>query len=220
MTVADEDVIVLGGDAIIIQEYHHHERGPFSTSAAAMTELDHLVPVPPPPPPPPPSNNKDKLSKVVHVVAAFECLLHEMSRSVNDYDILVNKLEDPEWRQLFNNLTPAEYGMIVSRVSNQFDQPRVAALLAPFIKGERGGGGRGEDSAYFGLFTCTFAASAVRNATEWNRSTVAQHLLPLCVDLPMNYHLIRNELNEWDQVVTESDFQQALLNIVNANATQ
>ena len=83
------------------------------------------------------------------------------------------------------------------QVNVEFDQPRVAELLAPHINGGSN-------------FNCQFAAAAVRSTSEWNRATMAQRLLPFCIDLSVNHHLIENELHEWDRVVTRRDFEAAI----------
>jgi hypothetical protein len=142
-------------------------------------ELSALVPLPPPP--------------------SLDRLIREMSSAIDDYELLVRRLLESEWRQFFANVSAEEYGKIVSSISNTFDQPRFAALLSPHVNNGSG-------------LTCTYAASAVRNSTEWNRSAVARRLLPLCVNIATGYGLIRNELNEWDQTVTENDFQNAIRN--------
>jgi hypothetical protein len=77
------------------------------------------------------------------------------------------------------------------------DQPTAAELLVPHVNG-------GDH------FTCRYAAAATRYAKEWNRSTMAQRLLPLCVDVAEEHDLIRQELNEWERTVTARDFEDAI----------
>ena len=166
MTTAGADVIVLGGDAVV--------------ELSGSGSLADLIPVPPP--------SEDMLP------VSMERLFRDMSRSIDDYGILTNKLSDPAWRQLIASLSTDDYGRIISRLSNPFDQPRVATLLAPHLA----------------VFSCAHAAAAVRNSSEWNRSAVAQWLLPHCVDIATDHELIRNELNEWDRTVTANDFQAAI----------
>lgn len=120
-----------------------------------------------------------------------------MSVSVSDFDILSDRLDRLEWRTFFMELSPDEYGIIIQQVRDQHDQPRVAALLAPYVNGGNN-------------YTCEFAAAAVRNACEWNRAPIAQRLLPMCVDITTDYGLLRDELSEWDRTVTENDFQAAI----------
>lgn len=78
-----------------------------------------------------------------------------------------------------------------------FDQPRVAAMLASHVNGG--------DS-----FTCRYCLSAVQNAAEWNRTAMVQKLLPLCVDIQFGFTMIQAELSPWEQTVTDRDFQRAL----------
>jgi hypothetical protein len=162
---APQEVIVLGGDAIIVDE---------------QGDLSDLIPVAPPRSSPP----------------SLENLMLEMVFSVNDYDIISARLRDPEWVPVFQAMSPQDLGMIIAHVNVDFDQPKVATLLAQNINGGR-------------YFTCHYAAEAVKNTAEWNRSTMATRLIPMCVDISTHHALIRSELNEWERTVTARDFQDA-----------
>jgi hypothetical protein len=162
---APQEVIVLGGDAIIVDE---------------QGDLSDLIPIAPPRASPP----------------SVENLILDMVFSVNDYDILSARLRDPAWLPIFQAVSPQDLGMIIAHVNVDFDQPKVAALLAQHING----------GSYF---TCHYAAEAVKNTAEWNRSTMATRLIPMCVDISTHHALIRSELNEWERTVTARDFQDA-----------
>jgi len=125
-------------------------------------------------------------------------LLQAMRDCVNGHDLIERRLCNPEWVEFFGELSVAEYGTVVAQVSGDFDQTRVAALLAPFVNG-------GGDN-----FTCRYAAEAVRNASEWNRSNMAQRLVPLCCDIADHHQLVRSQLNEWEQLVASRDFEDAI----------
>lgn len=79
-----------------------------------------------------------------------------------------------------------------------FDQPRVAAMLAPRMNQGNGG------------FTCAYCRSAIQNAAQWNRIAMVQKLLPLCVDIQTGFPMLQEELTQWELTVTSQDFQQVL----------
>ena len=107
--------------------------------------------------------------------------------SVEDYDIISTKLQDPGWAALFSRISAPDFGSIISHVNVDHDQPRVAALLAPAVNG--------------GNFTSEYCAAAVKSTALWNRLTLLERLVPYCVDLRENNRLIRSELSEWDQII-------------------
>jgi hypothetical protein len=119
-----------------------------------------------------------------------------LTASVNDYDIISARLTSPDWVQhVFQIISLPDLGRIIAHVHvGYFDQPRVAALLAKHIRN----------------FTCHYAAHAVKNSSDWNRSTMAETLIPLCLDISQNHALIRAELNEWELTVTDRDFENAI----------
>lgn len=139
--------------------------------------LADLIPVPPP------TQNE----------VSLESLVREMASSVNDYDIIARHLREPSWKQFLQNLSPDDFGTIISYVNVDFEQPRVAVLLANDMR-----------------LSGAHLISALRNTSHWNRAHMVQRLLPFCVDLNTSYNLIQQELNEWEQTVTTSDFEIAL----------
>ena len=174
MTIADPTIMVLGGRTVVHEE-----------SEDSIERLADLEPIPPP------ACQGNQTEGV-----SLDTLLFEMAQSINDYDILTAKLDMAAWRNLFAGMSPDEYGSVILRVSDEFDQPRVAALLAPYLNQ--------------GTFTCQYAAAAVRCSVPWNRACVAQRLLPMCRDVASGQDLIQKELSEWDRTVTEEDFQKAI----------
>lgn len=142
---------------------------------SSSTRLQDLVPLAPP-----------------TGVVSLGSLLMEMRSSLNEYDLLTNKLDDISWIDLFEALSAEDYGKVISFVSIDMDQPKVALLLASYLKN--------------GL-TCEYAAAAIRNASPQHRATLTKKLLKQVKD--DDFDLIRIELNEWEQTVTSSAFEAA-----------
>jgi hypothetical protein len=90
---------------------------------------------------------------------------------------------------------PDGYGNILAHVNLDIDQPRVAAVLANHL-GPR--------------FTCQFVKAAAQNAAEWNRATTVQRLIPYCVDITTNQHIVLDVLSDWEQTILRHDFERAL----------
>jgi len=169
---APQEVIVLGGEAILVDQ-----------------EGDSVAFERPPPVAPHSSHHRTPPS--------LANLMREMVFSVNDYDVIAARLRDPEWVPLFQAMSAQEFGSIIAHVNIDFDQPRVATLMAQHINAGR-------------YFTCHYAAQAVKNTSEWNRSTMASELIPLCADIATHHALIRAKLNEWELIVTGRDFEDAI----------
>lgn len=141
-------------------------------------DFDNLVPLQAPP------KSAPSLSR----------LLEEMVSSVNDYSLISERLTQSEWKVVFENLQPSDYGSIVAHVNNDVDQPRVAALVAESIA----------------RFTCSHCVQALCNTADWNRTTVVIKLVPLCVDLQSQKDTILAELSPWEMTVTAQDFERAV----------
>ena len=169
-TFVDSNVVVLGGDAILLPE---EDPDTFDYSS--------ISPLRPPP----------------AYAPSLVNLSEEMLTSVEDYDIIQNKLQDYGWKSLFAQISPDDFGAIIGHVNMDFDQPRVAVLLAPVVNG-------GDN------FSCEYCAAAVRCTSEWNRSTIVERLVPHCIDLAFNKHLIQSELSEWDQLITDRCITECL----------
>ena len=122
-------------------------------------------------------------------------LFKEMNDSVADLDIVRRRIADPAWKSVMQGITPSNYGKMIKLVDLDFDQPKVALAVALQIPN----------------FTCEYTVAAVKGASEWNRSTIVEKLIPLNKDLAANKDIILLELSDWDQTVTERAFQKALL---------
>jgi Arrestin (or S-antigen), N-terminal domain len=171
--IGSPSVIVLGGDAVLPH---------WKPTRHAATSLARLTPMASP-----------ELTDTISVPA----LLSLMRSSLNDYDLIQEKICEPAWIDLFHQISADEYASIVGHV-HAFDQTRVAVLLAPFVNRSEQG------------FTCAYAAAAIRLAAEDHRAHMAQTLIPLCTDVSDHHDLIMSELNGWEQVVTEGILVQAL----------
>ena len=228
---AISDVIVLGGDAIIQQQQQSSRRGLFhrrrpivspprqpqtqthssnananqaannnstvhvvdtrgsttTTATTTNTNLSSLVPLSAP-------------TKHFENAISIPALLSSMRSSmVDDYEYIQSKLCEPVWVEVFHNMSSNDYGSVVANV-HEFDQPRVALLLAPFINHQHGG------------CNCEYAASAVRHTSHHHRAITAQKLIPWCTDIRTNHTVILDELNGWEQTITESVLAEAMRN--------
>jgi Arrestin (or S-antigen), N-terminal domain len=166
-------VIVLGGDAVLPN---------WKPTRHAATSLTRLTPLASP-----------ELTDAISVPA----LLSLMRSSLNDFDLIQEKICEPAWIDLFHQICADEYASIVGHV-HAFDQTRVAVLLAPFVNRAAQG------------FTCAYAAAAIRRAADDHRAHMAQTLIPLCTDVSEHHDRIMSELNGWEQVVTEGILVEAL----------
>eukprot|EP00977_Amphora_coffeiformis_P016705 scaffold5237_cov179-Amphora_coffeaeformis.AAC.18 len=167
---ATDNVMYLGDDAVLVVSDHDNN--------------DHFEAN---------FSGRAPLSALEHSPVSLDTLRREMMASINDYDIILRHLQDSAWRQLLDNLSPDNFGSLLACVNVDFDQPRVAYLLAS---------GRPN-------LTCEHVAAAVRNTAEWNRTGMVKKLLPRCADVIRNDFLIRNELNDWERTVCEVDFARA-----------
>ena len=125
-------------------------------------------------------------------------LLEEMDAAVNVLQVFLIKEHNPVWVERFQELSSAEFGAIISHASMEY-QCRVATTLATHVS--RGG-----------TFTCAYCAAAVNHTSEYFRSNMVEALLPFCVDLVSNHHLITNSLSDWEQVLTVRAIEDAIRN--------
>lgn len=137
-------------------------------------------------------------SEYVSSIPSFQSLLDEMLVSVDDFDIVCAKLENPEWVQIIYQLTPEEFGTMIAHVNLDHDQPKVATVVA------------GQISLESSSFTVAHITSALRNAADWVRTCLVQQLLPFCSDLAESYDKMVGELTEWELVVLARDIETAL----------
>ena len=92
------------------------------------------------------------------------------------------------WRPLLESLSPADFGTIVGQVNLEFDQPKVAELLAKQLRGG---------------VTAAHIIEANRKAAENQPPSIIAKLAPLCVDLHDNVDAIEAGLNQWDKVLSK-----------------
>ena len=137
---------------------------------------------------------------------SVEALLLELLYSVDDYEIIRTKLQDPSagtdttssnnntlWKSVLAAITPGEFGSILQHVNRDTDQPSVAVLLAT-------------KAIEQGRFTCDYGRAAVSNSAEWNCQAMVTLILPHCVDARNNCGKIREILSEWDKIITQEIF--------------
>ena len=125
---------------------------------------------------------------------SLERLLQELNGSIHDYEVVVTKIRDPGYKELFTMLTPDEYRRIIGHVSMSY-QVQVALLLAKQL---------------VRTFTCAHCVGALQKTSEYFRSNMVETLLPYCFDLQTNYLAIKAQLNDWEELITASAFEAAL----------
>lgn len=91
VATAPAEAIVLGGTATT---YVSND-----TMEASSTDFGEVIPLPPP------------------QVPSLAGLLEEMTASVNDIDIISSKLNNADWRPIFSEMSPADYGSVIAHVS-------------------------------------------------------------------------------------------------------
>jgi hypothetical protein len=122
-----------------------------------------------------------------------ENLIKDLKDSVKDLDFVQTRINDKAWMTVFASLTPEDYGQVVRHVDLDFDQPKVAEVVASVISN----------------FSCKHVVAAINNCPEWNKASVIQKLLPYTKDLKENQESILVQLSEWDKTVTKSAFAKA-----------
>jgi hypothetical protein len=125
-------------------------------------------------------------------------LLRGLDASVQDLAYIQECVKDTEWKDtVLTGLSAAQYGRIVGAVGSEFDQPAVATALAEIIV----------------PFTCAHVVTALSQCATWSRAAITERLLPYCTDLSSsttNQGLIKTQLNEWEQMLTQPAFDTAL----------
>lgn len=121
-------------------------------------------------------------------------LLQDMEHCISGEDILMKRIVDPSWHHMFESLRPDDYNKILRGVKSDFDQVKVAVLVARNVA----------------VFTCDHIVQALRAVTDWNRTGITEHLIPLCADFRNNHKKVHNELSDWERIVTERVFADAL----------
>jgi len=133
---------------------------------------------------------------VAEVVPSLGNLINEIKFAVSPSDTVRKRLDDKKWSPVFNAMTPMDYSSVIKAVAIEFDQPDIAALIAPAVRG--------------GNFTHEYVIAALRVVSDWLRSPTIAKILPFCKDLHSNVGKIKGELTDWERVCTERDFEQAL----------
>jgi len=116
-------------------------------------------------------------------VPSFENLLGEMKEHISDYDLIDSHLQDPEWLPIFEELTPQKFSTVIKTVNLEFDQCKVAALIAPVIYN----------------FTVEYLVAAMRGASDWNRLGMVDRLIFYCTDLDTHAQVLECELTRFEQ---------------------
>ena len=163
-------------------QYEHDEPDIVHDTSDERVDFETLVPLAPPP----------------RSVPSLDLLLQDMFASVNDHSTISQRLALQEWKHVFENLQPGDFGNIIIHVKNDLYQPRVAAMVAGRIN----------------RFTCAHCVAALRNTADWSRTAMLVELVSLCTDLESRKGLILAELSQWEQTVTASDFEHALANMI------
>ena len=133
---------------------------------------------------------------VAEVVPSLSNLITEIKCAVSPMDSVRKRLSDKKWEPVFIAMTPIDYSSVIKAVAIEFDQPDIAAFVAPSVKG--------------GNFTHEYVISAIRVVSDWLRTSTLAKLLPLCKDLQANAGRIKAELTDWEKICTDRDFEQAL----------
>lgn len=145
------------------------------------------------------SQEMSSLEQAEAMLPSLENLLKEMLGSMDDYDILQAKLLDPEWRAILTSISCSEFGSIIAHVNLDFDQPRVAALVATQLVANN-------------TFTCQYCKAALENTADWNRVSMTHRLLPFCCDFVQESHVLASALTPWELTLTADDFALAFSN--------
>ena len=89
---------------------------------------------------------------------------------------------------LLETLSPADFATVVGGVNLEFDQPKVAELLAKQLRGG---------------VTAAHIIEANRKAAENQPPSIIAKLAPLCVDLRDNVDAIEAGLSQWDKILSK-----------------
>ena len=128
------------------------------------------------------NHDKSRQERVESKVPSLETLLNEMKEYINDYDLVRSHVQNPEWRHVFRGLTPQEYGKVIKSVELEFDQSKVAALMAPIIH----------------KFTVDYLVVALKGSSDWNRMGMIDRLISHCTDLDTRAQVLECELTRYE----------------------
>jgi len=134
---------------------------------------------------------------VAEVVPSIPNLIQEIQLSVSSLSTVNRRLTQQTWkRAVFDPMTPNQYASVIRAVTIEFDQPDLAAALAPAVRG--------------GNFTHEYVIAAIRAVSEWLRTPMIGKLLPSCTDLEEHSGKILSQLSDWERVCTQQNFRDAL----------
>lgn len=142
------------------------------------------------------TNRSNLYVPIAEVVPNIPNLVNEITLAISPLDTCRKWIRKENWSKMFTNMSPTEYSSVIKAVSIEFDQPEVAVLIAPEIRS----------------FTHQYVIAAIKSCSNWLRVDMVTKLLPYCEDLPTNGGLIREELNDWERVCTEREFEETLRN--------
>ncbi|KAL7541898.1 hypothetical protein ACHAWF_007050, partial [Thalassiosira exigua] len=132
---------------------------------------------------------------VAEIVPTLPNLLKEIEFAVSPLASVQKRLEEDAWKlAVFYPMTPKQYASVVKAVAIEFDQPDMAALVAPVVNACN--------------FTHPYVIAALRVVADWIRTPLLSKVLPLCKDLDVNASKIKEELSDWELVCTQGDFEQ------------
>ena len=130
---------------------------------------------------------------------SLELLVRQLQQSSNAEALMSQKVQDPAWRSILGNLPPSGCGSVLAAVDLDFRKLVVAVVVAETCGPN---------------YTCAHATESVRVCPAWMRVSMVRQMLPYCTDLAVNSSLILAELSDWEKTVTEYDFEQAMLSVV------
>lgn len=123
--------------------------------------------------------------------ATYEGLMQAMDETLEDLILLEKYISDEKFgfRDILANLTPQQFGTVVSSVDYGFDQSSVASMLQELMGPK---------------FTCEHVATAVRMCPEKTRSEVVRATGRKAVDFEQNRHVIASCLSKMDEILLDT----------------
>jgi len=121
---------------------------------------------------------------------SFQNIIKEMDDSYEDRNLIEKYINDESlgYLQILKELTPSQFGTVVSIVDFTYDQSVIARALAATIGSK---------------FTCEHIASACRLVPESNRADIANATLPKAVDRKENQSIVDDCLSTFAKIMVE-----------------
>lgn len=123
---------------------------------------------------------------------SFEALLTAMKKTSNDLGLVSQKVVDPAWKSVFAKISPADLGIMLKEVNQDFRKTAVADLVA-----------RTCDN-----FVCSHVLAALRESPEWMRTAMVVALLYHAKDLETNKSMVLKDLTDWEKLVVEDALKE------------